>query len=65
MVENIEKNAKLILRVDDELWEKFKRTVSRTVNLDDAVVELIRRYVEKMEQGKTKLLPNFINGETK
>lgn len=32
---------KLILDVDDELWEKFKATVPKTKTMNEAVVELI------------------------
>jgi len=41
--------GKLLLRVDDKLWERFKMLVPRTTKLNDAVVELIEKYVEENE----------------
>lgn len=36
---------KITLSIDEELWEKFKKTVPRTKSLNDALIELISREV--------------------
>lgn len=36
---------KLILDIDDELWERFKKIVPRNKKLNDAIVELIEEKV--------------------
>jgi len=38
--------TKYTLAVDDELWEKFKRTVTKDKTINDAIVELIKQKVE-------------------
>lgn len=38
---------KITLDVKDDLWEKFKLLVPRNVKLNDAVVYLIRKAVER------------------
>jgi len=43
---------KLLLKVDEELWEKFKLYTPRTIKLNDMVVSLIREYVSKCERGE-------------
>jgi hypothetical protein len=35
------------VNVDDDLWEKFKRTVTKDKTLNQVIVELIRERVEK------------------
>lgn len=42
--------VKLLLRVNDELWEKFKGSVPRNVHLNDAVVRLIEEAVKMVEE---------------
>lgn len=37
----------ITLEIDSELWTKFKMLVPRTIKLNDAVVELIRKEVNK------------------
>ena len=44
--------AKLLLEITDELWARFKLTVLRTKTLNDAVVELIQREVDRWEAEK-------------
>ena len=38
---------KMQLKVTDELWEKFKAQVPKTKTLNQAVVELIKKFVEE------------------
>lgn len=38
---------KLILDVNDELWEQFKKTVPRGVTLNNAIVHLIEKEVKE------------------
>jgi hypothetical protein len=33
--------------VEDELWEKFKQTVTKDRTINEAIVEMIRRRVEE------------------
>jgi hypothetical protein len=35
------------VNVDDDLWEKFKRTVTKDKTLNQVIVELISERVEK------------------
>jgi fatty acid-binding protein DegV len=44
--------VKLVLRVDDELWESFKSKITKDKTLHDAVVELIKNFVENSENGR-------------
>ena len=37
----------LTLEIDKELWEDFKRIIPRTITLNEAVVQLIKKEVEK------------------
>lgn len=37
----------LTLEIDLELWEKFKEKIPRAKTLNDAVVELIKKEVDK------------------
>jgi len=37
----------LTLDINSKLWDKFKLFIPRTTTLNDAVVELIRKEVEK------------------
>jgi hypothetical protein len=39
--------VKYTIKVEDELWEKFKRTITKDKTINEAVVELIRKKVEK------------------
>lgn len=38
---------KIILDIEDELWERFKKTVTKDKTLNQAIVELIKKEVEK------------------
>lgn len=38
---------KITLDVEDDLWEKFKLLVPRSVKLNDAIVRLIQKVVEE------------------
>jgi hypothetical protein len=35
------------IRIDSELWEKFKLTIPRNITINDFIVELIRNEVKK------------------
>lgn len=37
----------LTLEIEQDLWEKFKVITPRTITLNDAVVELIKKKVNK------------------
>ena len=39
----------LTLEIEKELWKKFKFGVPRTITLNDAVVELIKKSLEALE----------------
>ena len=41
--------TKYTITVEDELWKRFKRTVTKDKTLNQAIVELIKQRVE--EQG--------------
>ena len=41
-----EKIKPLTLWIDKKLWEAFKETVPRTITLNDAIIELIKRDLE-------------------
>ena len=41
--------TKYTITVDDEVWKKFKRTVTKDKTINQAIVELIKRKVEKKE----------------
>jgi len=40
---------KLLLDVSDELWTRFKATVSKNETLNEAILRLIQREVDKRE----------------
>ncbi|MEM2618717.1 MAG: hypothetical protein QW356_04450 [Candidatus Hadarchaeales archaeon] len=44
--------TKYTITVEDGLWEKFKRTVTKDKTINQAIVELIREKVEG--QGRRK-----------
>lgn len=44
--------GKLMLDISDDLWRKFKLIVPRTKTLNDAVVEIIQREVDRREAEK-------------
>lgn len=37
----------ITLEIDKEIWEKFKERTPRTITLNDAIVELIKKEVKK------------------
>ena len=37
----------ITIEINKELWERFKEKVHRTIKLNDAVVELIKKEVEE------------------
>lgn len=39
--------TKYILKVDKELWTKFKDTVSKNQSINDVIVEMIKERIEK------------------
>lgn len=42
-----EKELNFLLKIDKELWEKFKSKVTRDITLNDMIVELIKKFVEE------------------
>jgi|24BtaG_2_1085350.scaffolds.fasta_scaffold06121_2 hypothetical protein len=40
----------ITLVVDEELWRRFKEVTPRTITLNDAVVELIKKEVKKNDK---------------
>lgn len=40
---------KYLIKVDSELWEKFKQNVTKDRTINDVIVDLIARYVEERE----------------
>jgi hypothetical protein len=45
--------TKYTITVEDELWEKFKQTVTKDRTINEAIVEMIRRRVEESDQKKS------------
>lgn len=41
------KKAKITLIIDEDLWNQFKEGLPRTTSLNDGVVELIRKEVQR------------------
>ncbi len=39
-----------MLRISNELWERFKLTVPRSKSLNDAIVDLVQREVDRWEE---------------
>jgi predicted CopG family antitoxin len=35
------------ITVPDEIWEKFKKIINKSLTFNDAIVELIKKEVEK------------------
>jgi len=35
------------INIPDELWEKFKKTVDKSITMNDAIIKLIRGVVEE------------------
>ena len=48
--------VKYTINVPDELWEKFKKTVTKDKTINDAIVELIQKRVEESLKRKPKQL---------
>jgi hypothetical protein len=42
-----EKIKPLTLEIDKELWDKFKEQTPRTITLNEAVIQLIKKEVSK------------------
>lgn len=42
--------TKYTIDVDDELWEEFKRVVTRDKTMNEAINELIKNEVEKSKR---------------
>jgi len=40
----------LTLKIDDELWTEFKNKIPRTKKLNDALVELVKKEMEKRKR---------------
>jgi len=38
--------VKYTITVDDELWEKFKKTITKDKTINEAIVEIIRQKVK-------------------
>ena len=45
-----EKVKPLTIEIDSELWNNFKRITPRTITLNDAVVELIKKEVKQNDR---------------
>ena len=45
----MEKIKPITLEVDKKLWEEFKEITSRTITLNDAIVKLIEKEVNKIK----------------
>jgi len=41
--------TKYTIKVDDELWEKFKQTITKDKTINDVIVELIKQRVERKD----------------
>jgi len=39
--------VKYTITVDDELWKKFKKTITKDKTINEAIVELIKQKVEQ------------------
>lgn len=39
--------VKYLLDIDDELWEEFKKTITRDKSINKVIVEMIEKRVEK------------------
>jgi len=39
--------VKYTITVEDELWEKFKKTITKDKTINEVIVELIRQRVKK------------------
>jgi ribosomal protein S17E len=46
--------TKYVIDVEDELWEKFKQTVTRDRTINKAIVEMITRRVDEVEAGNKR-----------
>jgi metal-responsive CopG/Arc/MetJ family transcriptional regulator len=44
--------TKYTISVDDELWKKFKRTVTKDKTINQAIVEMIRRRVNETDHNE-------------
>lgn len=42
-----EEISPLTLKIEKEIWEKFKEKIPRTKTLNDALVELIKQFLSK------------------
>lgn len=42
----------ITLEIDEDLWIKFKEKIPRTITLNDAIVELIKKEVSKNDVHK-------------
>lgn len=38
-----------LLKINKELWEKFKSKVTKDITLNEKIVELIKKFVEENE----------------
>ena len=46
--------TKYTISVEDELWEKFKQTVTKDRTINEAIIEMIRQRVERVEAGRNR-----------
>jgi len=42
--------AKYLLTIDDDLWKKFKQTITRDRTINDVITEMIEEKVESYER---------------
>jgi hypothetical protein len=38
-----------IIKIDDEIWSKFTQGIPRNTNINDYLIELIKKDIEKKE----------------
>lgn len=43
-------SKKIILDVDDRLWERFKKIVTKDKTLNQAIIDLIKEKIEREEK---------------
>jgi predicted CopG family antitoxin len=41
--------TKYTISVEDEVWEKFKRTVTKDKTINEAIVEMIKKRIDEAE----------------
>ena len=47
---NDQKNKKFLLQIPEEIWKKWKDTVPRSISLNKALIELLKKEGKKNEK---------------